>query len=87
DLAASKVVLADGQPLVGWPTVAIAHLLVCDEAGNPLPLRFAQYALRLAGQGSMEGVGAVALPEPIRVKTFVPLRVTVSTDAPSPSPS
>lgn len=87
DLAASKVVLGDGQPLAGWPALAYAHLLVCDDPADPLPLSFAQYALRLAGQGSMEAMGVTPLPEPIRVRTFIPLKVTVSTDAPTPASS
>lgn len=85
DLAASKIVLNDGQALAGWPAMAFAHLLICDSAGDPVPLNFAQFALRLAGQGSMEGMGVIPLPEPVRVKTFTPLKVTVSTESPSPS--
>ena len=84
DLAASKIVLAEGQPLAGWPVVGMAHMLVCDEASNPLPKSFAQYVVRLAGQGALETNGLVPLPEPIRVKTFAPLRVVVDpTDIPS----
>lgn len=85
DLAASKIVLGEDQPLAGWPALSYAHLLICDNPSDPVPLNFAQYALRLAGQGSMEGMGVTPLPEPIRVQTFTPLKVTVSTDAPSPS--
>lgn len=87
DPIAAKIVLADGQPLVGWPIIGFAHLLVCDSQTDPLPLAFAQYLVRLAGQGALESFGATPLPEPVRVKTFVPLRVTVSTDASSASPS
>ncbi|MFM8349785.1 MAG: hypothetical protein ACKN9D_01820, partial [Actinomycetales bacterium] len=87
DLIASKIVLAEDQPLVGWPVLGYAHLLVCDSPTNPRPLAFAQYLVRLAGQGALESYGATPLPEPIRVKTFLPLRVTVATDAPSPSSS
>lgn len=85
DAAASKVVLADGQPLVGWPVMATSHLLVCDSAANPVPLSFAQYVVRLAGQGSMETYGVTPLPEPVRVRTFVPLQVTVSTESAQPT--
>ena len=80
DLAASKVVLSEGQPLAGWPVLAYAHLLVCDDPANPVALNFAQYALRLVGQGSIEAFGVVPVPEPIRVQTFVPLKVTVNTE-------
>lgn len=82
DLAASKVVLQEGQPLAGWPVVVIAHAMVCDDPADPLPLSFAQYLVRLAGQGSLEGFGLVPLPEPVRFQTFTPLKVTVNTDEP-----
>ena len=82
DLAASKVVLQEGQPLAGWPVVAIAHAMVCDDPNDPLPLSFAQYLVRLAGQGSLEGFGLVPLPEPVRFQTFTPLKVTVNTEEP-----
>lgn len=82
DLAASKVVLHEGQPLAGWPVVAIAHALICDAPDDPLPLSFGQYLVRLAGQGSLEGFGLVPLPEPVRFQTFAPLKVTINTDAP-----
>ena len=85
DLAASKIVLAEGQPMAGWPVMAYAHLLVCDVPGDPLPLAFAQYLIRLAGQGSLETFGVTPLPEPIRLDTFKPLKVTVNTDAPMPT--
>lgn len=77
DVAASKIVLADGQPLVGWPVNGVAHLLTCDAPGDPGALAFSQYALRLAGQGALETFGVTPLPEPIRVQTFGPLKVTV----------
>ena len=84
DLAASKIVLAEGQPVAGWPVVGMAHLLVCDDASDPLPTAFAQYVVRLAGQGALETNGLIPLPEPIRLKTFAPLRVVVDpTDIPS----
>jgi hypothetical protein len=82
DLAASKVVLQEGQPLAGWPVVAIAHAMICEDPANPLPLSFAQYLVRLAGQGSLEGFGLVPLPEPVRFQTFTPLKVTVNTEEP-----
>lgn len=88
DLAASKVVLADDQKLLGWPIMGMAHLLVCDAPGDPLPLSTAQYVLRLAGQGALETYGVTPLPEPIRLKTFTPLKVQVDVDASdSPTPS
>ncbi len=80
DLAASKVVLADGQKLIGWPIMGMAHLMVCDAPGDPLPLSTAQYVLRLAGQGALETFGVTPLPEPIRLKTFTPLKVQVVLD-------
>jgi hypothetical protein len=82
DLAASKVVLADGQPLLGWPVMGYAHMLVCDDPADPLPLSTAQYIVRLAGQGGLETFGLTPLPEPIRIKTFTPLKVTVDPNAP-----
>ena len=81
DLAASKVVLAEGQPLIGWPVMGMAHLMVCDDGTDPLPLSTAQYILRLAGQGGLETFGLTPLPEPIRIKTFTPLKVVVNPDA------
>lgn len=84
DLAASKIVLGADQPMAGWPVVGFAHLMVCDSEDDALPRSFAQYLVRLAGQGAIETFGLTPLPEPIRVKTFVPLKVTVSTDAATP---
>lgn len=81
DLASSKIVLAEGQPLIGWPIVGMAHLLVCDDPADPLPLSTAQYIVRLAGQGSLEAFGVTPLPEPIRVQTFPALKVTVGASA------
>lgn len=75
DLASSKIVLAEGQPLVGWPIMGMAHMMVCDDPADPLPLATAQYVVRLAGQGSLETFGVTPLPEPVRVQTFVPLKV------------
>ena len=77
DLAASKIVLGEGAPLVGWPVLGYAHLLVCDDPADPLPLSLAQYVVRLAGQGALETYGVTPLPEPIRIQTFAPLKVTV----------
>lgn len=82
DLAASKVVLQEGVPVAGWPVIGMAHALICDTPGDPLPLSFAQYLVRLAGQGSLEGYGYVPLPEPVRFQTFAPLKVTINTDEP-----
>jgi ABC-type phosphate transport system substrate-binding protein len=78
DVAASKIILAEGQELIGWPVLGSAHLVICDDLANPIALSTAQYALRLAGQGSLETFGVTPLPEPIRVRTFVPLKVTVA---------
>jgi ABC-type phosphate transport system substrate-binding protein len=83
DIAASKIVLAEGQELIGWPILGIAHMMICDDGTDPLPLSSAQYLVRLAGQGSLETFGLVPLPEPVRVKTFAPLKVTAA--APSAS--
>lgn len=82
DAAAAKVVLADGQPLLGWPVMATAHLVVCDD---PLALSSAQYVVRLAGQGSLETFGVTPLPELLRIRTFVPLRVQVTVPGDDPS--
>lgn len=82
DLASSKVVLQEGQPMGGWPVVGMSHALICDTPGDPLPLSFGQFLVRLAGQGSLEGYGLVPLPEPVRFQTFTPLKVTINTDAP-----
>ena len=83
DAAAAKVVLAEGQEMIGWPILGIAHMLVCDDGTDPLPLSSAQYLVRLAGQGSLETFGLTPLPEPVRISTFVPLKVTAA--APSAS--
>ena len=81
DLASSKIVLGAEQGLVGWPVEGYAHLLICDDGSNSaLPLLYAQYVVRLAGQGSLESFGLTPMPEPIRVQTFTPLRVTVNVD-------
>ena len=86
DLASSKIVLAAGAPLIGWPVLGYAHLLVCDDAKDSKPLAFTQYVVRLAGQGSLEAFGLTPMPEPIRIQTFAPLKVTVNTeDAVEPS--
>lgn len=87
DLAASKIVLGENQALVGWPVLGYSHLLICDDPADTLALSFAQYVVRLAGQGSLETFGLTPLPEPIRVKTFIPLKVTVSTGEGSATPS
>lgn len=84
DLASSKIVLGEDQGLVGWPVQGYAHLLICDDGtDSALPLLFAQYVVRLAGQGSLESFGLTPIPEPIRVQTFTPLRVTVNTEVDS----
>jgi len=77
DIAASKIVLAEGQPLIGWPIMGTAHAMVCNDPANPLPLSTVQFLVRLSGQGSFETYGLTPLPEPIRVQTFVPLQVTL----------
>lgn len=77
DFAASKIILQEGQPEVGWPVMGTGHLLVCDDPADPLPLSVAQYALRLAGQGALETFGLTPLPEPVRIRTFTPLKVVV----------
>jgi ABC-type phosphate transport system substrate-binding protein len=81
DLASSKIVLAEGQPLVGWPIMGLAHMMICDDPSDPLPLSTAQYVVRLAGQGALETFGVTPLPEPIRIQTFAPLKVTVDPNA------
>jgi ABC-type phosphate transport system substrate-binding protein len=83
DAAAAKIVLAENQEMIGWPILGIAHMMICDDGTDPLPLSSAQYLVRLAGQGSLETFGLVPLPEPIRVQTFMPLKVTAA--APSAS--
>ena len=80
DIASSKIMMAEGAPLVGWPVLGYAHLLICDNPAEPLPLLFAQYLVRLAGQGSLESVGLTPMPEPIRIQTFGPLKVVVNVD-------
>ena len=87
DAAAAKIVLAEGQPMVGWPVVGYAHMLICDDPKDPLPLSTAQYLIRLAGQGSLETFGVTPLPDPIRIKLFTPLKVAVPSSAPAPASS
>jgi ABC-type phosphate transport system substrate-binding protein len=77
DIAASKIVLAEGQPLIGWPIMGTAHAMVCNDPANPLPLSTVQFLVRLSGQGSFETYGLTPLPEPIRLQTFTPLQVTL----------
>lgn len=78
DFAASKIILQEGQPEIGWPVMGTGHLLVCDDPDNPVALSVAQYALRLAGQGAFETFGLTPLPEPVRIRTFEPLKVVVA---------
>lgn len=86
DIAASKIVLAEGQPLIGWPILGTAHATLCNTPGEPLPLSTVQFLERLSGQGSFETYGLTPLPEPIRIQTFAPLQVTLSeSGAPSES--
>jgi len=81
DLASSKIVLGEGAGLAGWPVEGYAHLLICDSGSSTaLPLLYAQFLVRLAGQGALEAFGLTPMPEPIRVKTFVPLRVVAATE-------
>jgi ABC-type phosphate transport system substrate-binding protein len=87
DLAASKIVLAEGQPVIGWPIVGVAHMMVCDDPKDPLPLSTAQYVVRLAGQGALETFGVIPLPEPVRIRTFAPLKVTIATDGATITPT
>ncbi len=87
DVASSKIVLGEDQALIGWPVLGYAHVLICDDPAEPLPLSFAQYVVRLAGQGSLETFGLTPMPEPIRVKTFIPLKVTVQSGEGSATPS
>ena len=81
DIAASKIVLAEGQPLIGWPIMGTAHAMVCNTPEDPLPLSTVQFLERLSGQGSFETFGLTPLPEPIRIQTFAPLQVTLSETA------
>lgn len=87
DAAAAKVVLAEGQRMVGWPVLGYAHAMVCDEPSDPLPLSTVQYLQRLAGQGSLETFGLTPLPEPIRVRTFIPLKVAGNLGASASQPA
>lgn len=79
DLAASKIVVTEGQALIGWPVMGYAHLVVCT--GDALALSAAQYVVRLAGQGALEGVSLTPLPEPVRIKAFTPLKVHATASA------
>ena len=78
DFASTKVILQEGQPMIGWPVNGVGHLLVCDSPDNPVPLSVAQYALRLAGQGALESYGLTPIPEPVRISTFTPLKVVAA---------
>jgi hypothetical protein len=61
-------------------------MMVCDDPNDPLPLSTAQYMVRLAGQGGFEASGVTPLPEPIRIQTFAPLKVTIATDGATIAP-
>ena len=87
DLASSKIVLAAGQPVIAWPIMITAHLIVRNDPADPLALSAAQYVVRLAGQGSLETFGVTPLPEPIRVQTFTPLKVAASLASANPLPA
>jgi len=81
DLASSKIVLGEGAGLAGWPVEGYAHLLICDSgASTALPLLYGQFLVRLAGQGALESFGLTPMPEPIRIKTFMPLRVVAAVE-------
>jgi hypothetical protein len=75
DIASAKVILTEGQELVGWPVIAVSSIMVCDEPSNPLPLATGQFFLRLAGQGTFDSVGLTPLPEPIRILAIPAMRV------------
>ena len=64
----------------------VAVICTTDDPADPLGLSLAQYVVRLAGQGALETYGVTPLPEPIRIQTFTPLKVTVDPNA-SAAPS
>ena len=80
DAAAAKIVIQPDQEIVGWPANAVAHVMACDKADDPLPKATAQYLVRLSAQGSIEGAGLTGLPEPIRFRTFPALKVELPED-------
>jgi len=82
DAAAAKIVIQEGQPVVGWPVIAMVHVLVCDDPADPMPRLTAQFMTRIAGQGVLDAVGLTPLPEPIRIQTFPALNVVVPSEAP-----
>lgn len=75
DIASAKVILEDGQEVVGWPVIAMSSILVCDQPNDPLPLSTGQFFLRLGGQGTFDAVGLTPLPEPIRVNALPAMKV------------
>lgn len=80
DAAAAKIVIQPDQEIVGWPAVAVAHIMACDDPNEPLAKSTAQYLVRLTAQGTIEGAGLTSLPEPIRFRTFPALKVELPED-------
>jgi hypothetical protein len=80
DAAAAKIVIQPDQEIVGWPAVAVAHIMACDDPTEPLAKSTAQYLVRLTAQGTIEGTGLTSLPEPIRFRTFPALKVELPDD-------
>lgn len=70
DAAAQKIVVASGQPMIGWPVEGFAHVMTCNTGATP-PLATSSflYTVTLNGQGAVAAVGYTPLPEPVRAKS------------------
>ena len=79
--SSAKIVLQQGQAMVGWPVMGIAHLMVCNNPADPAAFATAQFLIRQAGQGAFEAFGFTPLPEPVRYALFTPMELNKGLDS------
>jgi len=80
DAAASRIVILPDPEVLGWPAIAMTHVMACDDPARPLAKSTAQFMIQLVAQGVLETGGLTPLSEPVRVLTFPALKVEVPTD-------
>ena len=80
DAAAARIVILPDTEELGWPAIAMTHVMACDDPARPLAKSTAQFMIRLVAQGVLETGGLTPLSEPVRVLTFPALKVEVPTD-------
>jgi len=78
--AAARIVILPDTEELGWPAIAMTHVMACDDPARPLAKSTAQFMIRLVAQGVLETGGLTPLSEPVRVLTFPALKVEVPTD-------